>query len=323
MGGSEYSSNENEVRTDFLGRKVIIAANRGKRPHDFKVSQYKKSVQPKDCFFCPGNESMTPPEIARLPKSESWEVRCFPNKFCAVSREFSHAYGSHEVVVETPDHAHTFSHVPAKNLEFMFEMFVMRKQELLKDPKIEYVSIFKNEGKEAGASLEHSHSQILAMAFKPHNIQVREPFTRYGDCAVCELVSRERERAVYEDSEVMAFCPYASKHPFEVWIIPKKHTPDLLDLKTTQLRGIINAMKGITSFYDNVLGFAPYNITYMCSSRSSRDFHFHIKFLPRIAIQAGFELGTFVNINIMPPEVAAPAIKEHCDKVISNVSNKD
>lgn len=313
---------ENEVRTDFLGRKVIIAANRGKRPHDFKIGQYTRFVQPKDCFFCPGNERLTPPEIARLSKNNCWQVRCFPNKFCAVARDYEHAYGSHEVVVETPNHSLTFSQIPITNLEFMFEMFAMRKSQLLEDKKIEYVSIFKNEGKQAGASLEHSHSQILAMAFKPYNIEVREPFTQEKNCAICELNTREQERKFYEDSEILAFCPYASKHPFETWIIPKKHTQDILDLKANQLSGIIKAMKIITGFYDNVLGFAPYNITYMCASRSSKDFHFHIKFLPRIAIQAGFELGTFVNINIMPPEMAAEAIRQYANKINWSNYNK-
>ncbi len=310
---------ENEIRTDFLGRKVIIAANRGKRPHEFKVSSFRRTTDPKACFFCPGNETMTPPEIERLPRGKDWEVRCFPNKFYAVSTAFTNAYGYHEVVVETPHHEETFSKVRIKNLEFMFEMFVMRKEELLKDKKIDYVSIFKNEGREAGASVEHTHSQILAIPFKPYNIKVREPFMNEGECAVCEMPAREKERTIYEDSEILAFCPYASKQPFETWIIPKKHTPDLLDITNKQLNGIIKAMKGITTYYDDVMGYAPYNIVYMMASRSSKDFHFHIKLLPRIAIQAGFEMGTFVNINIMPPELAAQAIREHMREVLKGL----
>lgn len=306
---------ENEIRVDFLGRRAIIASNRGKRPHDFKVSSYRKTVDPHACFFCPGNEHMTPKEVSRFGRTPSkWEVRCFPNRFFALDKSFSSGYGVHELVVETPDHSLTFSKIAERDMELMFEMFAERTNEFMKDPKITYVSIFKNEGKEAGASIEHSHSQILTVPYKPDTIAIREAASS-RNCMFCQVPKMEKQMVIYEDAQVFAYCPYVSQFAFQAAIVPKRHMKGLKDLNSKEVISLTRALRGITGYYDDVLGYAPYNILYYSAARDSKDFHFHIDLVPRIATIAGFELGANTFINIMPPEVAAPAIREFVSKM--------
>ena len=168
----EQQSLTSEIRKDFLGRRVVLTSARGSRPHDNAPPERKmKSGDPSKCFFCPGNEHLTPPEIDRIERAGKWEIRCFPNKFPAFSSESRKAYGRHEVIVETDRHELQLWDLPQGEVKDILKTYAMRIELLHQMPGVQYVSVFKNSGKEAGTSIQHSHSQIIATSFLPKLIR--------------------------------------------------------------------------------------------------------------------------------------------------------
>jgi len=292
----------NETKEDAFGRKVIIAVNRGKRPNDFK----RKGARPgKDleydakCFFCPGNEHMTPPEIARREEEGKWIFRCFPNKFYAVSREFENAYGTHEVIVETEKHNLTLSQLSRERILKVLEMYKERVKELYKDGRIRYALVFKNEGGEAGASLTHSHTQIMCMDYVPKKIAEETE----GECVFCRKI-KEKKNLVYENASFVALCPEAPIFPFETWIIDRKHE----DFLECDLKELADGLKNVLAKLDTLLDFPPYNFYFHIAPKNGK-MHFHIELITRLSNWAGFEFGSGVIINVMPPEQAAEALR--------------
>ncbi|MEM3400333.1 MAG: DUF4921 family protein [Candidatus Micrarchaeia archaeon] len=301
----------NEVRTDFMGRRVIIASNRVKRPHDFAAK--RSIVKPKICFFCPGNEHLTPPEIARVENGKGgWLIRCFPNKFAAVANNFKKAYGFHEVIVETPSHNTTLSEIPIWQMEKLLWMYTERIKSLEQNPRIQYVLIFKNEGEDAGASLGHTHTQLLASDFVPdlvgRELGAFSEYKKKGKCIFCEMIKNEKRRYIFENSEFIAFAPYASRFAFETWIMPKEHIPSITKLQN--LEKMAEAMKRVLEKIDNSLNYPPYNY-FLHNAPKGRDFHFHLEITPRLTKWAGLEIGGDVPINAMPPEKAARFLRIH------------
>ncbi|RMF55435.1 galactose-1-phosphate uridylyltransferase [Candidatus Woesearchaeota archaeon] len=306
----------NELRKDYLiERFVIIAEGRGKRPEQFKQEK-KGEEKVGKCFFCPGNEETTPQEIGRIPNGASWKMRWFPNKFPAVTNEgnpdvmthntfftFASAFGQHEVIVETPEHEKKLWDLSEEDLFQLFKIYKERTEELSKRSGVKYVSVFKNHGSEAGTSIVHTHSQIVAYNIIPPLVEEEfAAYKKFGECPFCGIISAEKdsERRAYENEHAIAFCPYASRVPFEIWLMPKSHLPSITSLDDAQLKAlaellkkILAKLKGLNAPYNYYLHYHPEN------------FHFHIEVTPRITKWAGFELGNNTYINIMPPEKAA------------------
>ncbi|MEW6328923.1 MAG: galactose-1-phosphate uridylyltransferase [Candidatus Micrarchaeota archaeon] len=313
----------NELRKDPLfERYAIIAEARGKRPTDFALKRAPCESKPEGiCYFCPGNEHLTPPEISRITEKgkKGWIVRCFPNKFPAVSRDSPRAYGYHEIIVETNKHGATLSELSTPHIKKVLDMYASRVLALHKDKKIKYVLIFKNEGEEGGASLSHTHTQLIALAQIPpvieDEIRAQKKFKRsHKKCALCELAKKEKnsERAVYENDEFVCFAPYASRFSFETWVLPKKHIPSLAQLTEKQKLALADALKNSLGKLDKLLNRPPYNyLVHIAPARGREymDFHFHIEICPRLARWAGFEFGSGIMINSMPPETAAKALR--------------
>lgn len=300
---------KNEIREDFLGRKVIIAVGRSKRPKEFAAEEKReKKMLPKKCFFCPGNEHLTPPEIDRI-GGRKWRVRCFPNRFPAFGKEFPAAYGTHEVIVETPDHYKTLSQLSLDNILDMFEMFRRRIRETRKDRKTRCVLIFKNEGKDAGASIEHTHHQFTSMGEVPPLVR-KEANASRKPCKFCGMLRKEKKRMVVEDKHIAAFVPYASRFPFEVWIVPKRHVRCITDMKDEELRALGKTLKAVLGKIDGLLNYPSYNMVYHIAPFDNSEFHFHIEIMPKLALWAGFEFGTEMIMTSMIPEKAAEALRK-------------
>jgi UDPglucose--hexose-1-phosphate uridylyltransferase len=310
---------DSELRRDyFTDRRVIIAVGRGRRPTDFKHDPAQEGDTSKGCFFCPGNESMTPPEITRISDGAAWAVRVFPNKFPAVNLDMGEskgammpAYGRHEIVVETPEHSKTVADLSEQEMSRVIEVYAQRVESMLKDPKTAYALVFKNHGRVAGASLAHSHTQIVSLPIVPQAVadeaQASERYRKEtGRCPICDAWKAEMggPRAVWEDEHACVFAPYASRSPLEAWIAPKRHVRSLSELSAQERLSFARAITQVTSRLKRGLNDAPYNY-YLHLSPAGGDLHLHMELQPRLAILAGFELGSGIVINTMAPEAAA------------------
>ncbi|MEJ5172407.1 MAG: DUF4921 family protein [Hydrogenothermaceae bacterium] len=340
-----------ELRYDYINdRWALISIERSRRPHDYTVSIYEEPTT--DLSKCPfeyGNEDKTPPEVfairpdGSLPNTPGWKVRVFPNKYPALRLENEKkregdgffekigGFGAHEVIVETPDH---FKHIQDFNQEehfYMFFTFRERIKALYQDVRIGYVHIFKNHGKEAGKSLVHSHSQLIALPTIPTKIetqikQSKKYFKEKERCYLCDEIKaeiKENKRVVYENGKFIAYCPYGSLFPFQVRIAPKFHSHDFSAVSDSDLRELSECMEYIVKKLHKALINPPFNFVINTSPPVRENpvnpdyfygirqfYHWHIEILPRITTLAGFELGTDIYINPTPPEEAAKFLIE-------------
>lgn len=307
-----------ELRKDYiLNEWVIIATERAKRPSDYiQKSIPTKTKQDK---FAPGMEKYTPHETYVWPPTGKWQIRCFENMFPAVKPmgksnvethnafyTFSDNFGYHEVLVETPSKTKQIWDLTEKELLQVLIGYKYRFEDLSKKPGISYVTIFKNQGQSAGTSILHSHSQIIAFNHVPRRVEDKTTaIKKHERCPYCTIIFSERDsiRKCFENEEFIAFCPYASRFPFELWIFPKQHSRSLLDLNLPELSKImlkaLNRLKTLKASFNYELYYSPFGA----------DLHFHIEITPRFTIWAGFEqFGTI--INPMPPEEAAKFYRE-------------
>jgi len=331
-----------EIRQDQATKRwVIMATERAKRPHDLIGQQATAEKQPEHspkCPFCPGNESMTPPEVfacrdGGMPDSPGWQVRVVPNRFAALSPEEEVAVrdpywftnvtgvGAHEVIIESPLHNASPATMDPELVTRVLVAAGERFNRLQQDRRLNYIAFFRNNGLAAGSSLGHPHTQIIATPITPTNIrlEIEEARRHYDDrmhCVYCETVEKEREagaRVVLETDAFFVFEPFASRWPFETWVIPKKHAPVLLPGGADQVRPLGRALqKTLRALYD-ALGDPAYNLVlHEAPLRDSCEdyWHWHIEILPRLSTAAGFELGTGIWINTMLPEDAAAYLRD-------------
>lgn len=325
-------------RDPITGRWVIIATERSKRPSDFKV--VRDIRREGRCPLCPGHEEDTPPEVLsfRTPGTPAdrpgWWVRVVPNKFPAVLveevpdlrsdglYEVMNGLGAHEVVVETTEHEQSLEVQSVKQVEEVIWAWRSRSLELRKDTRLKYIQIFKNFGQTGGASLEHAHSQIIAIPMLPAEIHnemniVKEYRQKTGRCIYCDILSHEieeKQRLVVEGGHFVSFVPFAARFPFEMLILPREHQSDFAHLREEQVRDLaaVTQTSLLKLFY--VLNRPPYNMVVHTAPVNipleEGDYHWHIEILPRLTIMAGFELGTGFYINPTPPEMAAQSLRD-------------
>lgn len=314
---------DGELRKDYLlDRYVILARSRAKRPHQFSKEDDKKKAS-KD-FFAPGNEDMTPPETGRISQDDGWKMRWFPNKFAAVRPEgdpdlkthndfftFSDNFGVHEVIVETPDLRKTLADLSEDDLKQLLEVYRDRIEELGSKKGIRYVMVFKNHKKQAGTSIAHSHTQVIAYNIVPADVREKAAAaSKYDSCPYCRIIDTERksDRRISDDGSAVSFCPYASRFPMEAWIFPKDHKKRLKDLGDDELKSMAAHLRNILVKLGRIN--APYNF-FIHYSPADEDLHMHIEVTPRLATWAGFELGSGTIINAMYPEDAAAFYREN------------
>jgi UDPglucose--hexose-1-phosphate uridylyltransferase len=333
-----------ELRKDpVIGRWVIIATERKKRPNDFNVIKAVPAVDHRFCPFCPGNEDKTPPETLAYreagtqPNAPGWRVRVVPNKFPALrvegglDREGEGLYdkmngvGAHEVIIETPDHKQTLSTLTEKEVEDVLWSFRDRILDLKKDKRFRFILIFKNQGEAAGATVEHTHSQLIALPIVPRHvlaeIQGAKEYYKFKErCIYCDIVRQElntKIRVVSENEKYLCITPYAARFPFETWILPKNHEPYFEDSQKHEFEALSRVLREVLKRQDKALDFPSYNFI-IHSSPINHDYnyhdedyyHWHLEIMPRLTTVAGFERGTGFYINPTPPEEAAKFLRE-------------
>lgn len=316
---------------------VIYAPARSKRPRDYpRGEKTTSSSRPKDesCPFCPGNEDMLPGILHQEPSvhGEMWQTRVVPNKYPALIPETGlerttngfhiamPGYGRHEVIVESPRHDLALSNLSIVETAIVIDTYQKRYRTLMEDPKICQVILFRNHGVKAGTSLEHPHSQLIAIGLVPSNIRRRqgvaqEYFDDWGRCLYCEMLTHEKHdqrRVILENASFLAFVPYAAEVPFETWIVPKMHQADFIDLSQDAFEDFSHALKGALIRLDSELGDPDYNYVINTASRSHRKsayMHWFLQIRPRITTQAGFEIGSGMLINPSLPEEDAAYLR--------------
>lgn len=327
-----------ELRKDpIIGRWIIIATERAKRPSDF-ISQTEEHISG-FCPFCVGNEAKTPPEIFahRQPGTRrdtpGWSLRVVPNKFPALQIEGNlnkralglydqmNGVGAHEVIIETPNHELSLADLPPENFLQVLQAYKDRIIDLKGDNRFQYILIFKNHGSAAGASLDHSHSQLIALPVVPKRVseEIRGANTYYlyrDRCVFCDIIQQEKEadlRIVNENEDFIAFCPFASRFPFETWVLPKKHEVNFENTLPAQLKTLGHILKDILLRIKKTLTDPPYNFLIHTAPFYEKDtnyYHWHIEIIPKLTKVAGFEWGTGFYINPTPPEEACTFLKQ-------------
>lgn len=292
-----------QIRKDFLlERFSIISEARKDRPKHFecKINEEKAG---QTCFFCPGNEKLTPPEIDRFPKRGPWEIRVFRNKFPALKPPA----GDHEIIVETNKHGQGLESLEPEHLVDVFNMYEKRRKAL--ERKYRYVSIFKNYAKDAGASLPHSHTQVLASnIIPPIPAQEAEAAKKHYDkwyrCAWCDYIEKtHKNRVAFETKKTVAITANAPRYGYEVWVMPKRHVGNFSDLSRDEALDFCTILRKVLAKLTKELGCIPYN--FILHHSKGKFFHFHVEILPRTGKHAGYELGEGAYIIEISPEEAA------------------
>lgn len=338
-----------ELRKDPITQEwVIVATERARRPSDFLYLTIADPERPEyspTCPFCPGKENLTPSEVlafrhGQQPNTADWWVRVVPNKFPALAIEgdlqkhgvgmydMMNGVGAHEVIIETPKHHLDPTTVTQNQLAEVIWAYRERYLDLRKDARFKYILIFRNHGKVAGASLEHPHSQLVATPMIPieivNEIQGAERYYQYRDrCIWCDMVQQElasEVRVVKQSERFVAIEPFASKYPFETWLLPKGHQSSFVQMSRDRVEEFAGLLQDTLRRISWSLNMPPYNFaihTAPCDKEDSEIFHWHLVIMPRLTIAAGFEMGTGIYINVISPEEAARYLREIVDPTLA------
>jgi UDPglucose--hexose-1-phosphate uridylyltransferase len=336
-----------ELRKDpIIGRWVIIATERARRPDQFSGQPNEEPAE-KVCHFCQGQESQTPPEIYAVrpdqskPNTPGWELRVVSSvaPFLRIEGELErrgrgvydvmNGIGAHEIVIETNQHIANIADLSQEQISKVISCYIDRINDLEKDQRFKYVIIFKNHGWIAGGGrTKHSRSQVIATAVNPKRVKeelagARFYYEYHERCVFCDLIRQETEtkdRVILDVDGFIAVTPFAARFPFEVWILPKKHSCDFAKMDMASRQGLAEIMKKILGKLKKGLNDPPYNyVLHTAPFRRLKtgywksidhDFHWHIEIMPRLTRVAGFEWGTGFYICPLPPEDAAKFLRE-------------
>jgi UDPglucose--hexose-1-phosphate uridylyltransferase len=325
-----------ELRQNFVTKEwVIIATERAKRPKELARQQAPKmpAAFVATCPFCPGNEDKTPPEVLRVPNGDGkWQVRVVPNKFAALAREGQltrtihrsrrsiAGFGVHDVIIDTPDHSHTIALMDDDHVANVLRAYKSRYDELSLDPRIAHITIFKNHGLDAGTSLEHPHSQLVATPVISSQVRGRfqvalQHHDDYGECMFCQMIEEElaeEDRIVLTTEHFVALEPFASPTPFATHIFPRRHMANFGDISTAEIHDLARVLRKTLGKLYHGLGNPDFNYTLRSAPaelHGVKYFHWYVSIIPRLTRVAGFELGSGMFINTVPPESAAEFLR--------------
>lgn len=319
------------------GRWVIIATERALRPTDFKAPSHAIKAGG-FCPFCEGNEDKTPPEIMAYrekgtePNTRGWRVRVVPNKYPALViggglnkrgdgiYDLMNGVGAHEVIVECPQHELSLTALEPAHVQEVLWTYRDRLVDLKKDKRFIYGMLFKNVGAAAGASLEHTHTQLIVTPIVPlvvaSEMEGSLTFYKYrGRCLFCDMVVQEnatQSRVVMEGDNFITFAPFASRFPFELWIVPKNHSSHFENIQKFELEELAETLRNTLCCLESTLEEPPYNFIIHTSPFDQPEldyYHWHVEIIPRLTRMAGFEWGTGFYINPVPPENAAEHLR--------------
>jgi UDPglucose--hexose-1-phosphate uridylyltransferase len=327
-----------ELRKDVItGRWVIISSDRRKRPNDFRLERYALTGGDQ-CPFCTGREELTPPEVLAYrpngspPNGSGWHLRVVPNKFPALQVEGNldregeglfdrmNGIGAHEVIIETPDHGRTLAMLSEAEIERVLWAFRERVLDLKQDRRFRYIVLFKNHGAAAGATLEHTHSQLIALPIVPDFVReeiegARQHYLAKERCVFCDIIRQEvtaGRRVIHENAEVVALAPYAPRFAFETWLLPRSHGSRFEEAPRQQYEALARMIRTVLARMDQALEKPAYNLIIHSAplSENVADFyHWHVEIIPRLTRAAGFEWGTGFYINPTSPEEAAAVLR--------------
>ncbi|MFQ5822460.1 MAG: galactose-1-phosphate uridylyltransferase [bacterium] len=326
-----------QLRKDpIVGRWVIISTERGKRPSDWVTEP--KSKGGGFCPFCPGNEDKTPPEIMAVRSNNDqrdvpgWEIRVVSNKFPALQIEgelnrkgegiydLMNGVGAHEVIIETPNHAADLTDFSEKHIADILFIFRDRTLDLKRDLRFKYILIFKNHGVAAGASLEHTHSQLIVTPIIPKRVMEElegsKRFYNYKErCIFCDIIRQEgqsQRRLVASFDSYITIEPFAPRFPYETWILPTQHYSHYENMPNEMYYELASVLKDALSRINSALGYPPFNFILHTSPIQESmylEYHWHLEIIPKLTKVAGFEWGSGFYINSTPPEIAAEHLK--------------
>lgn len=314
---------------------VLIAPKRAMRPDQYKTYSVMAGVPEHDpaCIFCPGREGENK-ELYRYPSGRDWQIRVIENKFHALEhmKLYRHkdfyvsraGHGSHEVVL-TRKHNEPVALQSVGTIELSLQTFIERYNRLMEDENIAYVQIFHNHGRDAGASLIHPHYQIMATPLIPPHIhgEISGCYHYYQlnrTCIYCDILKEElmvKDRIVHETEHFVVLSAYASRKPFETWILPKKHGARFEDMTADELKALSYVLKTVLGQLYTKLSDPPLNFYFhtMPAARSAHtlheegSYHWHLTVFPRITIWAGFEYATGIPVNPVAPETTAEFLR--------------
>ena len=324
-----------DLRKDpVTGRWVIISTERQKRPSDFQIETVTTRGDAL-CPFCQGHEDKTPPEILSYRNGTVWDVRVVPNKFPALRVEGDldrageglfdrmNGIGAHEVIIETPHHGQTLATMEESAIEKVFWAWRERVLDLKRDVRLRHIVIFKNHGAAAGASLEHSHSQLIALPIVPRELReelfgAERHFQLRERCVFCDIVRQEVKdgtRVIAESADFAAIAPYAPRFPFETWLIPKRHRSRFEEATPGEFTSLAYMLKELLQRMNATLLTPPYNLIVHSAplheeAGASDFYHWHVEVMPKLTRVAGFEWGTGFYINPTGPEEAAEVLRK-------------
>ena len=331
---------DSEYRWDpFEGRWVILASGRSARPYEFAPRPVQACAT--SCSFCADHEAETPPELARwsLPDSRyDWDVRAVPNKYPAVTaitetndhesrvdptglwQTASPAVGIHEVIIDAADHVSDMTELTVDHLELVLNAYCQRLTVAARTNGIRFGLVFKNVGADAGASIEHAHSQLLALPMVPPPVQAREQrqtehWQRTGQCLVCQWLESElqaAERVVETTDDFAMVCPFFSRFPGEIWIVPRRHQTHFHKTEAGELFDLANQLRSALVRLHHTDSSEAYNVVFQSSSfdvEYPESAHWVVQVLPRRVAFAGFEWTTGCFINTLTPEQAAVELR--------------
>lgn len=328
-----------ELRRDPIGgRWVIVDTDHPSKPEEYEYEPH--TWKGGTCPFCYGSEAMTPPEIEAIrdphtsPNTPGWQVRVVPNKFPALQIEgeldrrpvgmydMTNGVGAHEVLIETPYHQKDISDLQNQEIENFLSMYCRRSLDLAKDKRFKYLLIFKNFGAAAGASLEHPHTQLIALPMVPKNVmeELRGALNYYDyreRCIFCDIIrqeTEEKERIIFENKHFLSFCPFVSRFPFEIWIIPKKHSAYFCQMPGEEVPSLAAILKDTIAQLKKVFANVSYNFIIHSAPVNGdggfEGYHWHIEFMPKLMRVAGFEWGSGFYVIPTSPELATKYLKE-------------
>jgi len=324
-------------RDPITGRWIIVDITTPKSPEEFDLKpQVRKGGT---CPFCTGNENMTPPEVSAIrkprtkPDTPGWSVRTVPNKFPALDRrgslenrgigiyDMSNGIGAHEVIIETPEHDKDLADLTPKEMEGVISEYRRRTLALENDYRFRYILIFKNHGVAAGASLEHAHTQLVALPIVPKRVkeELKGAVTYFGyreRCVFCDILAQELQdkiRVISENKHFVAFCPFVPRFAFETWILPKKHNQNFKSIDDGAIKSMAAILKDTLARIKKVLSDPAYNfIIHTAPIRDgiNEEFHWHLEIMPKLTNIAGFEWGSGFYMNPTSPEFATKCLRQ-------------
>jgi UDPglucose--hexose-1-phosphate uridylyltransferase len=328
-----------ELRKDpVTGRWVIISTERSKRLSDFQLESV--SITPDEsCPFCEGHEHMTSRELlARRrdgshPDGSGWDLRVVPNQFPVLRVEGSldrrgeglfdrmNGIGAHEVIIESPRHLDTLATMSETAVEQVLSAFRDRVQDLKRDRRFRYIVFFKNHGAAAGSTVAHSHSQLIALPMVPREVRdemdgARAHHTAKERCVFCDIIaqdSRDGRRLIAENADMVAIAPYASRFPFETWILPTRHQSLFEDAPRHEYASLARLLGDILRRMNRTLRNPPYNLlihTAPLAEPVGDFYHWHMEIIPKLTKVAGFERATGFHVNPTSPEEAAEVLRD-------------